>query len=96
MSVESNESAAEEPVVLTDQQRKALRRVLGQVPVIGLPVGGVGWGLNPQTDQQVVEIIEHLGAALGESLRTNESLREKLNAHDRDLAAFRRVIGTRE
>ncbi len=96
MSVQSSDNATEDVAVLSEQQRKALRQVLGQVPVIGLPGGGMGWGLNPQTDQQVLEIIEHMGNALGEALRKSEILTEKLNAYDRDLAAFRRVIGTQE
>ncbi len=96
MSVQSSDSATEDVRVLSEQQRRELRRVLGQVPVIGLPGGGMGWGLNPQNDQQVLDIIEHLGKALGDSLRKSEKLTEKLNAYDRDLSAFRRVIGTQE
>lgn len=96
MTVQSSESATEGVNVLSDEQRSALRQVLGKVPVIGLPTGGMGWGINPETDQQVLDIIAHMGEALGSALRLVESQREKMNAVDRDLAAFRRVIGTQE
>ncbi len=79
---------------LTDEQRSAVRSVLSSVPVAGLPHGGMGIGINPATDVQVLEIIEYLGKALGRALRENEALREDKRQYEADMQAFRRVIGT--
>lgn len=79
---------------LPDDIKLKVHRALQSVPAIGLPGGGMGYGLKPQTDEHLIQIIDHLGQVLGRTLREHELLREDYRKFMADLHTMRRVLGT--
>jgi hypothetical protein len=77
---------------LTDDEQADVYRVLGTVPVVGLPHGGMGAGLRPKQWDEVLVILSHLGDTLGTVLRENEQLREAAYKRAADMQAVGRVL----
>jgi hypothetical protein len=71
---------------LTEAESNLAQRVIGNIPSIALPRGGMGFGRNPETFEHVIEILDSVGEHLRKSMRENADLRGQLDRENRKKA----------
>jgi hypothetical protein len=71
---------------LTEAQILVISKIIGNIPIIALPRGGMGFARQPETLGHVVEVLVSVADHLRDSMRESNELRGQLDRENRKKA----------